>query len=132
MSDFNNINPDKNLKANFHTNKKAKGGAPDSQAGTPDTTPSTDPYAGLKMSPDKMLDLLAAQGKVNSQNQIENPAIERSVLAFTSKVTPEVHAQVTQKYTQAHINETGRKPHPAVLQKLVDDELIGTVEIKNS
>jgi hypothetical protein len=132
MTDFNSINPDKNLSAKFHSNRQAKGGQPDPNAAKGEAAPTGDPYAELKMTPDKMLDLLAAQGRVNSQNQIENPAIEKSVNAFTKSITPERHAQVCKQLEQAYVAEMGSKPHPAVLQDMVDNYLIGKPMVQNA
>ena len=125
MSDFNSINPDKNLSAKFNSQRPAQGGQPDAGAVPGKPADAVDPYAELKMDPDKMLNLLAAQGRVNTQNQIENPGIERSVGAFTQAVSPEHHSQVAQTMSQAYQHEFGVKPHPAVLQDLVDNHIIG-------
>ncbi len=131
MTDFNNINPDRSLNAKFNTHRPAQGGQPDATAAQGQSGESVDPYADLKMDPDKMLNLLAAQGRVNTQTQIENPGIERSVGAFTQAVSPEQHSQVAQQMSQAYQHEFGVNPHPAVLQDLVDNHLIGKPVVQN-
>jgi len=130
MTDFNSINPDKKL--NFNAKKQNKGGSPDPNAGNQagNNTPA-DPYAELKTDPGKMLNLMATQGKQNIQGQIESPSIERSISAFTGKVSPERHAHVTKLMAQTYQTETGRTAHPALLQDMVDNYLIGQPSIQS-
>ena len=132
MTDFKGINPDKNLGASFNTNRQGKGGKPDDQTAQNDNGPAGDPYANLKMDPDRMLDLLAAQGKFNVQSNFENPGIERAMNAFADNITPERHAQVTRMMSQAYSDEFGSNPSPELLQDLVDNYLIGQPAIQNA
>lgn len=125
MTDFNSINPDKGLNTSFNANRQARNNnqEPNNAAGS--ATPQGDPYANLKTDPDKMLNLMAAQGKQKLQGQIENPAIERSVATFASSVSPERHAQVSQLMAKTYQDEIGAQPSPGLLQDMVDNYLIG-------
>jgi hypothetical protein len=131
MTDFKGINPDKNLGANFNTNRNGQGAKSDQQAKQGDVAPAGDPYADLKMDPDRMLDLLATQAKFNGQVNFENTGIERAVTSFASAITPERHAQVSQMMSNAYADEFGSKPNQQLLQDLVDNYLIGGVSIQN-
>jgi hypothetical protein len=125
MTDFNNINPDKNLNTGFNAKRQGKGNSKNQNAGGTPNTPPNDPYAERKTDPAKMLDLMATQGKLNAQGLIENPGIERAMTAFSNQISPERHAQVSKLMAETYQNETGATPHPGLLQDLVDDYLIG-------
>lgn len=131
MTDFKGFNPDKNLGANFNTKQNGKSRKPDQPAKQADTAPTSDPYADLKMDPSRMLDLLTTQAKLNSPVNFENTGIERAMNTFSSSVTPERHAKVSQMMTQAYTDEFGSKPSQQILQDLVDNYLIGGVAIQN-
>lgn len=132
MTDFKGFNPDKNLGANFNTNRQGKGSKPDATPEQPQATPPTDPYANLKMDPDRMMNLLSAQAKLNLPNQIENPGIEKSMQVFSQTISPERHARVTRLMSQAYSTEFGSIPSPETLQTMVDDYLIGQVAIQQA
>jgi hypothetical protein len=132
MTDFKGINPDKNLGANFNANRQGKGGKPDQQSAQGNGSTAGDPYADLKMDPNRMLDLLNTQAKLNIPAGFENTGIERSMNSFAAAVTPERHAQVSRMMTQAYSDEFGANPSPDVLQDLVDNYLIGGVSIQTS
>jgi hypothetical protein len=132
MTDFKGINPDKNLGANFNANRQGKNAKPDHQAAQDENATAGDPYANLKMDPDRMMDLLAAQAKYNISGQFENTGIEKSINAFSSMVSPERHARVSHMLGQAFADEFGTQPSPEILQELVDNYLIGHVAVQNS
>jgi hypothetical protein len=126
MTDFNNINPDKKMSTGFNTKRQDKDKSPNPDAGNnAPNTPASDPYAELKTDPGKMLELMAAQGKQNAQGLIENAGLERAVTAFSNRISPERHAQVAKLMAETYQNETGKAPHPGLLQDLVDNYLIG-------
>jgi hypothetical protein len=133
MTDFNNFNPDKKLSTGFNAKPQGKGKNqnPDAGSNAPNT-PASDPYADRKTDPGKMLELMAAQGKQNAQGLIENPGIERAVTTFSSHISPDRHAQVAKLMAETYQNETGKAPHPGLLQDMVDNYLIGTPVIKTS
>ncbi|MCE3233953.1 MAG: hypothetical protein K0Q50_133 [Vampirovibrio sp.] len=133
MTDFTGFNPDKNLGANFNANRQGKGSKPDANADNqPQATPPGDPYASLKMDPERMMNLLSAQARFNIPSNIENPGIEKSMFAFTQAVSPERHARVTRLMNQAYTTEFGTPPNPETLQTMVDDYLIGQVVIQQA
>lgn len=130
MTDFKGFNPG-NIGPNFNTNRQGKGNQANAGDEQPQSTPPQDPYAELKMDPDRMMSLLAAQAQYNIPNRIENPGIEKSMELFGSTISPERHERVSRLMSQAYTSEFGTSPHPEVLQTMVDDYLIGQVHIQN-
>lgn len=132
MTDFKGFNPDKNLGANFNANRQGKNAKPNANLPQGDNLPAGDPYAGQKLDPDRMMDLLAAQAKLNIPSQVENPGIERSIEAFTQQIPPERHARVSNLLQQVYTDEFGALPGADILQNMVDDYLIGHVSVQNT
>ena len=131
MTDFNSFNPDSGLRANLNNKRQSGSGKPQPSPSVHAGAPPVDPYADLKTDPNKMLNLMAAQGRQNIYTQLESPVIENSVLGFTGSISPERHAQVSKLMAQTYQNETGRPPSPGLLQDMVDNYLIGSVVINN-
>lgn len=128
MTDFSNLNPDNNLRTGGLTPGRQSGPPkPDGNVEQP-AAPPGDPYADLKMDPDRMMALLSAQSRANIQ-RIEHPGIEKSMDAFKNEISPERHAEVTQKISRLFANEFQSPPNPEMLQQLVDDFLIGQPSI---
>lgn len=135
MTDFKGFNPDKNLGTSFNTNRQNKKTQSEANPEASENQTPVDPYADLKMDPDRMLDLLAAQGKSN-QARFTGPGnagnIDKTMEVFTGSVSPERHSFVTRMLEQTYQNEFGKKPSPTLLQDIVDDYLIGQVSIQAS
>lgn len=133
MTDFKGFNPDKNLGANFNTNRHNKNTKPETQPEQAEAQPGSDPYANLKMDPDRMMDLLSAQAKSNNIkfSGVGNAgSIEKSVAAFETSVSPERHSLVSRMLEQTFESEFGKKPPVGILQDMVDDYLIGQVLVQ--
>ncbi len=134
MTDMNGFNPDKKLGAHFTPGSKQKKQEA-AETNKPVTGEPGDPYADLKIAPDRMLDLLAAQGKSQHMHaQLGGgPAnIERSIESFVDSVSPERHSLMSRMLEQTFQQEFGKKPSPTLLQEMLDDYLVGQPVIQNS
>lgn len=134
MTDMNGFNPDKKLGAHFTPGSKPKKQEA-AEAGSAQPNGSTDPYVDLKIPPDRMLDLLAAQGKSQHMHaQLSGvPAnVERSIERFMDTVSPERHSLMSRMLEQTFQQEFGKKPPTELLQEMLDDYLVGQPVIQNS
>jgi hypothetical protein len=131
MTDFNGINPEKNTGAGFNANRQSQGQQPEADAGQDAPVP-TDPYADLKIDPDYLLKLLGAQAKLNLPAGVENAGVDKTVAGFTDTISPERHARVIRVFEQAYSQEFGASPSPGLLQDMVDDYLIGRVNVQSA
>ncbi len=135
MTDFKGFNPDKNLGANFNANRHGKNQQSGNKPETTEPQSTVDPYADLKMDPNRMLDLLAAQGKSNQAHFASTSSaanIEKTMEAFTSTMSPERHSLTSQMLKQTYQAEFGKAPSNALLQDMVDDYLIGHVSTQGA
>lgn len=130
MSDFNGFNPsDKKLGANFNPNRQGKGPQPEQAPELPEQAAIEDPWAGMKRDPGHILNLLAAQGKLNMPADV---GLGVNMMTFGQLISPERHAFTTKMIEQAYNDEFGKPPSPALLQDMVDDYFIGSVRIHAS
>lgn len=135
MTDFKGFNPDKNVGTNFNTNRNHKKNQSEAKPEGDETSAAIDPYADLKMDPDRMMELLATQAKANQRHITAPPGtgnIEKSVAAFEASISPERHSFVSRMLEQTYENEFGKKPSPAMLQDIVDNYLVGQAHIQSS
>jgi hypothetical protein len=137
MTDMNGFNPDKKLGAHFTPGSKAKKQEA-AEHSKPAAGENIDPYADLKVAPDRMLDLLAAQGKSQQMHAklggtpASIASIERSVESFVDSVSPERHSLMSRMLEQTFQQEFGKKPSPGLLQEMLDNYLLGQPVIQNS
>ncbi|WP_303674533.1 hypothetical protein [Vampirovibrio chlorellavorus] len=134
MTDMNGFNPDKKLGAHFTPgSKQKKQEAP--ETGTSAAGEPGDPYADLKITPDRMLDLLAAQGKsqhMHARLGGSPSSVERAMDSFMGTISPEGHSLMSRMLEQTFLQEFGKKPSPAMLQEILDNYLVGQPVIQNS
>ncbi|MHA0111375.1 hypothetical protein ACXYUI_30335, partial [Klebsiella pneumoniae] len=71
MSDFNPINPERKPGIQFNANKQGKGAQADANGYEAQETDAGDPYAGLKMDPERMMALLNSQSQLQGQARVE-------------------------------------------------------------
>ncbi len=132
MPDFNSFNPDNaRLGAQFNAQQRKKGAEkPEVPQSSADSV--ADPYADLKVSPDVMFGMLAAQAKQNIPNLVSNSSIEKNVAHFSGTVSSTDHAQVTAMISDVYQQEFGKAPSATLLRAIVDNYLIGTPSVQQA
>lgn len=132
MTDFNGLNPDKHIGPNMNPNRQGKGAQPEPGHAPEEAGAAGDPFADLKVDPNHMLQLLAAQSKLNISPDVENPGISRAVAAFANEVSPERFARLERIVSNAYEQEFGKVPSPELLQDILADYLIGRPVIQSA
>jgi hypothetical protein len=125
MTDFNSFDPSKkNINnANLNPNRQGKG-KEEAPAEGAEQQSAGDPYADLKMDPNKLMNILAAQAKQNA-SKIENVSVNSSVAAFSEFMSPERHSRLSRMFEQAYKEEFGSIPDEGTLQNILDDYIVG-------
>lgn len=132
MTDFNSFDPNKKIKgASFNSNSQGKGKSEEAPE-TQDQGPAVDPYANLKLDPNKLMKLLSAQAQLNVPSEVANAGINRAMDNFATNFSPERHERLSRIIENAYTQEFGKAPSAEVLQELLDDYVIGQPVVQGS